>query len=101
MVRGETAYLTSRHSWSWVPACAGTTLYLEHLPRLQRDEFFPRHFGLIERLAEREHRRVDRFIGELEGAVVMSQRLRRAAIGQRLHRVPRIHVLVLHEPARL
>ena len=32
---------------------------------------------------------------------MMRQRLLRAAIGQRLHRVRRVHVLVAHEPARL
>ena len=32
---------------------------------------------------------------------MMRQRLLRAAIGQSLHRIGRVHVLVPHEPARL
>jgi hypothetical protein len=59
-------------------------LNLDHLPRLQGHKFFPRNLGFIERLAQRGDRRVNRFVGELEGAVVIGQRLLRAAIGQRM-----------------
>ena len=44
----------------------------------------------IERRAERDHRRVDRFVGQLKRAVMMRQRLLRAAVAQRLHGILRI-----------
>ena len=54
-----------------------------------------------QRLGQRDRRRIDRLVRELERAVMMGERLRRPAIRERFHRVKRIHVLVLHEPARL
>src|SRR5436190_14938260 len=75
-------------SRSLVARLSGTTeSNLHHLPRLQRSEFFARQFCLVERLAERNHGRVDRLISELEGAVMMRKRLRCAAIGQCFHGV--------------
>src|ERR1700730_2519315 len=91
--------------WLWVPAqrfaWPGRRLNLKYLPRLECDKFFARNLCLIERLVQRHHRCVDRFIGQWIGAVMMRERLRRAAIGQRFYRVRRVHVLILHEPARL
>ena len=57
--------------------------------------------GSLQRLGERDERRIDRFVGELERAVVVRERELGAAIDERLHRLGRIHVLVAHEPARL
>ena len=48
-------------------------LDLEDLPGLQRRKPFARDLRFIQRLAERDHRRVDGFVGELEGAVMMRQ----------------------------
>src|SRR5947208_173030 len=50
---------------------------------------------------ERALRRIDRLIGELERAVVMTERELGAASLKRPNRLRRIHVLVAHEPARL
>src|SRR5882672_7413672 len=74
---------------------------LHDLPRLQRHKTLARNLRLLKRRMQRDDRRVDRLVGELKGAVVMRQRLLRAAIGQRLHGVCRVHMLVSHEPARL
>jgi hypothetical protein len=50
--------------------------------------------------ASANKRRIDRLVGQLKGAVVMTERARGVAIDKRLHRLGRIHVLVGHEPAR-
>src|SRR6266550_9507344 len=76
-------------------------LNLHHMPRLERAKTLARNFRLIQRRAQRDDRRLDRFIRQLKGAVVMRQRRLRAAIGQRFHGIRRVHVLVAHEPARL
>ncbi len=54
-----------------------------------------------QRVGERDKRRIDRFVGELERAVMVSERELGAAIDERLHRLGRVHVLIAHEPARL
>src|SRR5438132_5690589 len=83
-------------------ACdAWVTSNFHHLPRLQRYEPLARNLRFIQRRVKRGYRRVDSFVGELEGAVMMREGLDRAAIGQRLYGVVRVHMLVLHEPARL
>ncbi len=71
------------------------------LPRLQRHEPLTWDFRFVECRAERGRRRVNRFIRQLERAVMMGQRLLRAAIAERFDRVGWVHVLIAHEPARL
>src|SRR5260370_8279613 len=78
-----------------------SALNLEHLSRLERDKTLARNLRFIERRTQRNHRRVDCLVGQLKRAVMMRQRLPGAAIGQSLYRIRRIHVLILHEPARL
>src|SRR6266566_333897 len=53
-------------------------LNLHHLPRLERAKTLARNFRLIQRRAQRDDRRLDRFIRQLKGAVVMHQRHRDA-----------------------
>ena len=71
------------------------------LPRAQRAESPGRNPGRVERIGERMQRCIDRFIGELECAVVAGERRLGAAIDQCLHGLGGVHVLLAHEPARL
>jgi hypothetical protein len=53
------------------------------------------------RLCEVARRLVERLVGELERAPVDAERRARAQVAVREHRLVRVHVLELHEPARL
>src|SRR6202022_1920358 len=88
-VRGYTTLSLQR--FSTIKACgygsrlalrlAGTTeLNFEHLSRLQHCELLPRHLRLVQRPTQRDHRRVDCLVGQLERAVMMRPRLLGAAV---------------------
>src|SRR6476661_641764 len=93
--------------WLWVPAQGRDDeteiplLYLHHLPRLERHKALVRNLRLVECRMQGLDRRVDCFIRQLKRAVMMRERPLGAAIGKRLDRIGRIHVLILHKPSRL
>jgi hypothetical protein len=76
-------------------------LQLQHLPRPQRAEAFWRNSGDLQGVGKRNERLIDRFVGQLERAVMVGERSLGAAINQCLHRLCRIHVIVVHEPTWL
>src|SRR5580700_10482167 len=76
-------------------------LQLHHLAGPQGAEALGRNTGSLQAVGKRDERRIDRFVGELERAVMVRERQLGAAITIGLHRLRRIHVLVAHEPARL
>jgi len=63
-------------------------------------ETFWQNSGNLQGVGKRGERSIDRFIGQLERAVMVGERNLCAAIDQCLHRLGRIHVLVAHEPTR-
>ena len=69
--------------------------------KLQRSELGPWHAAGAARLIQRAERLVQTFSRELEGAKVHPDAHRDLEIDVRLHRLGRIHVNRLHEPARL
>src|SRR5215207_4306462 len=72
-----------------------------HLAGRQGAEALLRDAGLAARFGKRLQRRVERLFGELERAVVMAEREFGAAVEQGADGLLWVHVLVLHEPARL
>jgi hypothetical protein len=73
---------------------------MPHLPGLQCAEALGRNAGQFQRIGERNERRIDRFVGELKGAIVAGKSRFGAAIEQRLHGLGGIHMHIPHEPAR-
>ena len=71
------------------------------LSRPQRPEPLGCNPGGVQRRREVLRRLVDRFVGELERAPMVAERLLGADELKTLHRIVRVHVLRLHEPARL
>src|SRR5437763_13865084 len=78
-----------------------TKSQLPYLPGLEHAEPIGWDLRRRARRDQRPFGRVDRLIGEMEGAVMMGERELGAAIEERLDGFGGIHVLVAHEPARL
>src|SRR5262245_44521824 len=74
---------------------------LPDLPWSQDAELLRRNTGAGNRFREREPRRIDRLVGQLECSVMVRERELSAAVAERLHGLVGIHVLIAHEPARL
>ena len=70
-------------------------------PGRKAAESLGRNVSSLQGVGQRDERRIDRFVGELEGAVMVGERQLGAAVDKRPDRLGRVHVLVLHEPTRL
>src|SRR6266576_332423 len=101
LFRSEATKQSSLALWFWIasrslssgahsrdPLARNDVLDLHHLPRLQRYKTLARNLFLLKRRMQGDDRRVDRLVGELKRAVVMRQRLLRAAM-RRQPRWPR------------
>src|SRR6516165_11986636 len=99
MIRGRVSGLDRAHAA--VTSLKFHRLDVPHLPGPQYAESLARNASRLQRIGECKGRRIDRFVGELEGAVMAGECGLGTAIEQSLHRLRGIHVLVAHEPARL
>jgi hypothetical protein len=87
------------HAVSFLPQLDGSKL--PYLSRPQCGKTIQRNACRAQGVRKRKQRRVNRFIGELERAVMMGQGNTSTAIDQRLHRLGWVHVVVAHKPTRL
>src|SRR5580704_10846462 len=100
-IRSPPTAKNSSSTYWFCSSSAGSQLKLHHLAGLQGAEALGRNARSLQGFGKRGERRIDRFVGKLERAVMVRERLIGAAIDKGLHRLRRIHVLVAHEPARL
>src|SRR6202161_1406717 len=100
-IRSRPTAKSSPSTYWFCSSSADSQLKLHHLAGPQGAGALGRNTGSLQGLGKREKRRLDRFIGELERAVMVRERKLGAAIARGLHRLRRIHVLLAHEPARL
>src|SRR5580704_5838006 len=100
-IRSRLTAKSSPSTYWFCSSNANSQLKLHHLAGPQGAEALGRNAGSLQGLGKREGRRIDRFVGELERAVMVRQRQLGAAIAIGLYRLLRVHVLVAHKPARL
>src|SRR5580692_10834708 len=100
-IRSRPTAKSSSSTYWFCSSSADSKLKLHHLAGPQGAEALGRNARSLQGFGKRGERRIDRFVGELERAVMVRERQLGAAIDKGLHRLHRIHVLVAHKPARL